>query len=121
MDDQIAIELICENCSSVIAVSDLQCQSCGATVENVSADTQHTVAAPGPLAWRQLVDNRWVVLGLLFLVMAAFVLPLLWSSRAFSQRAKLLLTVVVVTYTALILWLITMILRYIYEQILLFW
>ena len=54
---------------------------------------------------RKLVDNPWVLLGLLFFVTAALGIPVLWVSRAFSTLAKILLTIVVSVYTILIFWL----------------
>ena len=59
--------------------------------------------APRPKAMRQLVDNRWVVLGTLFFVTAALGLPALWISRGFSRPAKVWLTLAVLVYTALLL------------------
>jgi hypothetical protein len=45
-----------------------------------------------------------LVLGLLFLVTAALGLPILWKSRGFSLAAKVVLSLVVTAYTALLLW-----------------
>jgi hypothetical protein len=52
-----------------------------------------------PSAWREVVDNPWVVLALLFLVMGFLGLPILWASRGFSRRAKVWLSLVVIVYT----------------------
>jgi hypothetical protein len=65
-----------------------------------------------------VVDNRWCVLGLLFLVMAVLGLPILWASRAFSRPAKLALTALVIVYTALLAWLCWLAVRAAYHQIL---
>ena len=46
------------------------------------------------------------MLVILFGVAAGFGLPVLWMSRGFSRIQKVLLTIVVLFYTALILWLI---------------
>src|SRR5688572_1722586 len=53
---------------------------------------------------RELADNRWIVIGTLFLVTAAFGLPVLWVSRGFSTTSKVVLSIVVCLYTVLILW-----------------
>jgi hypothetical protein len=55
-------------------------------------------------AWRRALDNPWLMLVMLFCVTAAFGIPFLWLSRAFSTTAKSVLTVVVLLYTVLILW-----------------
>ncbi|HTN73995.1 MAG TPA: hypothetical protein VL096_02065 [Pirellulaceae bacterium] len=52
-----------------------------------------------PASWRQAVDNPWVVLGLLFFVMAILGLPILWMSKAFSPPMKIVLSIVVTLYT----------------------
>ena len=57
-------------------------------------------------SFREITDKPWFVLALLFGVAAGFGLPVLWMSRGFSRIQKRLLTIVVLLYTALILWLI---------------
>jgi hypothetical protein len=71
----------------------------------IAADKAHGEPPRGGHGLRKIVDNRWVVLATLFFVTAALGLPVLWASRGFSGRAKVALTVVVLAYTALILWL----------------
>ena len=65
---------------------------------------------------RRLLDTPWFILVLLFGVAAAFGLPLLWYSRGFSWPAKIVLTVVVILYTALVLWLIWLLLGWLYTM-----
>jgi hypothetical protein len=55
--------------------------------------------------WRELIDKPLPLLATLFFVTAACGLPLLWMSRGFSVTSKIILTVVVLLYTALVLWL----------------
>lgn len=64
-----------------------------------------------------LVDNPWIVLFLLFFVMAILGLPVLWKSRGFSTLSKLVLSVVVTLYTALLFWLFWLILVWCYTEI----
>ena len=64
---------------------------------------KQTAPAP-PSAARQLIDNPWFMLAMLFLVTAALGLPFLWMSRGFSRTSKFILSIVVLLYTALILW-----------------
>ena len=57
-----------------------------------------------PPMWRQAIDNPWLMLVMLFFVTAALGLPFLWISRGFSRPAKIVLSALVLLYTALILW-----------------
>lgn len=62
-------------------------------------------AAPRAQAWRDVVDNPWLMIAMLFLVTAALGLPFLWISRGFSTLSKIVLTIAVLAWTALALWL----------------
>jgi hypothetical protein len=55
-------------------------------------------------SWRELIDNRWLMVAVLFLVTAALGLPILWMSRGFSLVWKVVLTIAVLLWTALVLW-----------------
>jgi hypothetical protein len=70
---------------------------------NSNTDVPPT-SSTGNQGWRQVVDNPWLMIAMLFLVTAALGLPLLWISRGFSPLAKVLLTVAVLIWTALVLW-----------------
>ncbi|QDU95410.1 hypothetical protein [Lignipirellula cremea] len=48
-------------------------------------------------------DNAWLILGLLFGVTGALGLPVLWISRKFSPLMKVVWSVVVLAYTALLI------------------
>jgi hypothetical protein len=63
-------------------------------------------------AWRQAIDNPWVLLPTLFFVTAALGLPLLWMSRGFSTLGKIVLTIALVAWTALILWIFWLIMAW---------
>ena len=67
----------------------------------VPSDAQPAV----PPVWRQALDNPWLMLALLFLVTAALGIPLLWMSRGFSTFWKVVVTIAVLLWTVLILWL----------------
>lgn len=66
---------------------------------------------------RSLADNRWAVLACLFFVTGALGLPVLWLGRAFSTRMKVLLSIVVTLYTALLLWLFWLVMLWSYHRI----
>ena len=115
MSEPIVVHLICPQCAAPLQPDDHHCAKCGA---DVTVDDEATVGADrgkdGSLS--TLLHNRWAILGLLFLVLAAFGLPLLWKSRVFSLPMKLILTIVVLLYTALIIWLIFLVLQSVVEQ-----
>jgi hypothetical protein len=62
-------------------------------------------APPRSQSWRDLLDNPWLMLVMLFLVTAALGLPFLWMSRGFSTLSKIVLTIAVLAWTALVFWL----------------
>jgi len=72
---------------------------------------------PKSQSWRDLVDNPWLMLAMLFFVTAALGLPFLWISRAFSTRWKIVLTIVVLLWTALVLWVFWLIMAWCIPQI----
>jgi hypothetical protein len=53
---------------------------------------------------RELADNPWLVLGMLFFVTLFLGLPVLWVSRGFSPASKILWTVLVLVWTAVVFW-----------------
>jgi hypothetical protein len=63
------------------------------------------------------IDRRWFILTLLFGVAAVFGLPFLWISRAFNAPVKFLLTIVVILYTMLLLWLFWLIVLWCWGRI----
>ncbi len=105
--------ILCPVCAAEFATTAACCPRCGATFAGPGAQP-----ALGPACPRErLLDNRWFILALLFGVLAVFGLPLLWFSRGFSRRAKIVLSVIVVLYTALLLWLMWLMLRWLYASI----
>ncbi len=55
--------------------------------------------------FRELADNPWLVLGMLFFVTLFLGLPVLWLSRGFSPLAKVLWTVLLLVWTGVVFWL----------------
>ena len=115
MRNQARVTLICPRCSSNVAGDDIGCGNCGAILN--AAQNSNRIRKNAESALRTVCDNRWAVLGILFLVTAALGIPLLWCSRAFSWRGKALLTILVIAYTALIVWLVVFCIRHVIEQI----
>ena len=105
------VQIVCDQCSASLPTGASSCPTCGA---------KRGVASSG-VALSDVIDNRWVVLGILFLVMAGFGLPILWKSRAFTRRSKSVLTVIVLVYTVLVVWLIVLGVQHIYATISQLW
>lgn len=87
-------------------------EPCDAFVVDAPARDQ-----PRAGGWREVVDNPWLVVGMLFFVTAALGLPLLWISRAFSTTWKIVLTLAVTAWTALVLWVFWLIMVWCYGQV----
>ncbi|MBW3599053.1 MAG: hypothetical protein KY475_17500 [Planctomycetes bacterium] len=85
-----AAQFLCPHCSAEVAAAAEVCPHCGARL---------TSPAPPPEK-RDLLDNRWVVLGLLFLATGALGLPFLWRSKGFTPVGKVVVGVIVTIYTA---------------------
>jgi hypothetical protein len=68
------------------------------------AAAEESSRAPGRQSWRDVVDNPWLLIIMLFFVTAALGLPLLWVSRGFSTFWKVTLTFAVLAWTALVFW-----------------
>ena len=72
----------------------------------VSTDnlSQAQQTQPVRQSWRVIIDNPWLMILTLFFVTAALGLPFLWMSRGFSTLNKVLLTIAVLLWTALVFW-----------------
>jgi hypothetical protein len=80
--------------------------------ENDVAEAEQTGTS-----WREIVDNRVLLLSTLFFVTAALGIPFLWQSRAFTTTWKAILTIIVLAYTALLFWLFWLVLLWSYHRI----
>jgi hypothetical protein len=60
---------------------------------------------PEPL-WRRALDNRALMLFMLFCVWGALGIPILWMSRGFSTLSKIVLSIVLVAYTGAMIWIL---------------
>jgi hypothetical protein len=74
-------------------------------------------AAPRAQTWRDIVDNPWLMIAMLFLVTAALGLPFLWISRGFSTFSKVVLTIAVLAWTALAIWLTWLVIVWSYTRV----
>jgi hypothetical protein len=67
--------------------------------------------------WRELVDNPWLLLAVLFFVTAALGIPFLWMSRGFSTPCKIVVTIAVLLWTALVFWVFFLIMAWCWSQL----
>jgi hypothetical protein len=80
-----------------------------------AAHSQPPVARPAPR--REALDNPWIILGLLFGVTLFLGLPLLWISRGFSTLGKVVVTIAVLLWSALLLWVFWLIMLWCYMRL----
>ena len=87
------------------------------------SDPQQPDSAPAdaptavPPMWRQALDNPWLMLGLLFFVTAFLGIPFLWMSHGFTTFWKVVITIAVLLWTALIFWLFWLIMVWSYVRV----
>jgi hypothetical protein len=75
-----------------------------------------TDGQPPPLSPRWYY-RPWALVFLLFVVLGPFGLPLLWKSPAVSRGTKIVLTIAVVVYTALLAETVVVAIRIMVEQL----
>lgn len=73
--------------------------------------------AAEPASWTEVRDNPLLLLSLLFGVTGFLGLPLLWKSKAFDWRGKLSLSLAVIAWTGLLIWLCGLVLMWSYSRI----
>jgi hypothetical protein len=64
-----------------------------------------------------MIDQRWVVLLLLFGVMGPLAIPILWKSRGFSILAKIVLSFAVTIYIVALAWCAWLAVKMAWDQI----
>jgi hypothetical protein len=92
MSNPVYPETICFRCRAVLGATDNYCRRC--------SQPTATLGVQKPKLW----DSPWVILPLLFLILGPLALPLLWRNRYFTNRWKVILTVVVTGITVYVLW-----------------
>jgi hypothetical protein len=122
-------KITCRQCHAEIDAVDNYCRECGLyqkaveranLVENESAAPRLVSTRTSSRAFSRnpLLDNPWVILLLLFFALGPLALPMLWQGKAFSRRAKWILTILVVGYTLFCLWLLWFItVKWIFEPL----
>jgi hypothetical protein len=82
----------------------------------VAGAPANSTAAAGA-SWTEVRDNPWLLVSVLFGVTAVLGLPLLWQSKAFTWRGKLSLSLAVIAWTGLLVWLCALVLQWSYARI----
>ena len=99
----------------MLDAGDNYCRRCGTPTGTSGTGRAPTLvdakAAPSPVQFRYW-ESRWIVLTLLFVVLGPFAIPLLWRSRRFTLLWKNILTVLVLGWTVLLLWVFWLILQH---------
>jgi hypothetical protein len=57
-----------------------------------------------PKSTSEIIQNRWAVIGILFGVTGCLGIPLLWMNKQFTNTERIMWTVIVTLYTALLLY-----------------
>ena len=65
----------------------------------------------------QLIDRPWALVAVLFFATLALGIPLIWMSRAFSVPVKLMLTIAITIYTALVFWGFWVVMSWAYHRV----
>ena len=84
---------------------------------NTAESPMPAEVVPKSQSWRELIDSPWLMIVVLFFVTAALGLPFLWMSRGFSTLWKVILTIAVLLWTALVLWVFWLIMVWCYTRI----
>ena len=106
---------VCRKCFAVLDAPDCFCRHCGAPTENAPTDAsdivQAQVVSENPTSRSKAMDNPWVVLAMLFLVLGPLGLPMLWRCSRIDTIWKVVLTVVVIGIVAVIIALVWFVLH----------
>ena len=70
-----AIKIVCDQCAASLPTGASSCPTCGAKQG----------VAPAGVTLSDVIDNRWVVLGILFLVMAVMSGTVIYRSKRFPM------------------------------------
>ena len=100
MGKPVILDLICPHCAALVRPAEESCLQYGNEVTNKFPAVSESANRARP--W---IDDPASILGLLFLVLGAAGLPWLWKSQAFSHSTKWLLSIAVLAYTCLLIWL----------------
>jgi hypothetical protein len=110
--------IVCPGCSAFVDVGDDYCRRCGVPVSDRFGESpgarrsQTIVPIPPELVAgsvgdsSEVLENRILVLMMLFLALGPLALPMLWRSRGFSPLWKVLLTAIVTGLFVVLLFLL---------------
>jgi hypothetical protein len=119
MDNPVLAQATCCRCHAVIDDGDKYCRYCGERAdvsdndggtEAIDVGDAGTVLPPA-VSQPGSCESRGAILSLLFLAIGPFALPLLWRSRCFTPFWKKALTGLVLGLTALLLFLLWLVVK----------
>lgn len=103
----------CPRCSAILGVGQDHCFQCGA-----SRSSNASVVSPKrATSLLNTADRPWVICVLLFGVMGSLGIPILWMSRSISVQGKIVLTLAVMVYTVLLVWVTWLAISFAWSQI----
>lgn len=85
--------------------------------ESLTTAPAPNVSDPPPDGALELIQSKWAVLVVLFCVTGILGIPLLWINKKFSTVERVVWSVVVTIYTAILIWIVFAILMWSYRQI----
>lgn len=88
----------CLACGASVGAETKFCGQCGQPLDPLAIPSPPPAAKPS--RW---YHNIWLILFMLFFVVGPFGLPLVWKHPRLSQRAKLILTLVMIVYTGVLI------------------
>ena len=89
----------CLVCGANAEAGTKYCGQCGQSLDPLAPTPPSSPHLPKQLRWYQ---NIWLILFMLFFVVGPFGLPLVWKHPRLSQRAKIILTLIMVVYTVVL-------------------
>lgn len=105
MDDPILLAaVVCPGCGARVEAHATGCSRCGSPIGPAGHPQSEARQAPGQTTTlRSVADNRAYLLLLLFGAALVLGLPLLWYGRAYGIVGKIVVTLLVILWTAVLL------------------
>ena len=104
MADHEIEKIVCPQCFTALELGATFCRHCGARRDRPTAEAAREHVTEWPKPAQDLAERRGMVLLLLFVVLGPLALPVLWRSSKFSGAWKLFLTLLVLIFTVVVVW-----------------
>ena len=120
-DSEFISTIICPRCHAELPPGEMTCSRCGASTISPPSDQRVSPlaaqAATETSIQKSVIDKPWFVLVIIFGAAMFLGLPLLWKSRGFSLRGKIIVSILTIIYSVLIFWGFFLIMASCYETI----